>query len=368
MWLFYFNFIWIIVSYLISNYIKNGEKKDKLFLTLSFGYLCFLTMFRSYTVGTDTKTYFAVYREISKTDWRGFWTFINNSGTEPGYLLFCKLLSLLSSNPQILLIISGFLSYYILARFYYKYGEFKFISVLLFFTLGGFDFYASGIRQTLSMSLILIAYDLWTSNKKIPFFAFIILASTIHYSAVLLIPILLVAEIKDDNKFFLWLLTIVIGLTAGFNLILSIILKLFPKYTYYYAGVLFTREPNLAVFLKMTTFLLVLMVAKFIKKTKADQKLNMYKNGYIFERFTAFIPIVYLASFNARAIARLAVMLWPFAFVYYGNKVCEMEIKNRRIIVVLTIILFFLYAYIVTTYKTPEWQSTYPYSFFWQEK
>ena len=94
----------------------------------------------------------------------------------------------------------------------------------------------------------------------------------------------------------------------------------------------------------------------------------MYKNGYIFERFTAFIPIVYLASFNARAIARLAVMLWPFAFVYYGNKVCEMEIKNRRIIVVLTIILFFLYAYIVTTYKTPEWQSTYPYSFFWQEK
>jgi len=367
MWLFYVNIIWILVSYLISACIKKRNLRDKVFLVFSLGYLGFLTMFRLYTVGTDTKTYFTVYREIAKTNWTGFLTFMRYSGTEPGYLLFCKLLSYVSKDPQILLIFSGLISYLTLGMFFYKHSDYKFVSVFLFFTLGGFDFYASGIRQTIALSLLLIAYELSESNKRILTILFIILATSIHYSAILIIPLIFVVKIKDNSKFYLWLFVMAVGLTAGFNIVLSIILRIFPKYKYYYEGSLFSREPNLAVLLKMLVFLLLFLCAKFVVKDKNIKELAVYNKSYIFERFTAFIPIVYLISFNARAIARIAVILWPFAFVYYGNSVRDMETKNKRIVVELTVALFFVYAYIVTTYKTPEWQSTYPYSFFWQD-
>ena len=59
------------------------------------------------------------------------------------------------------------------------------MSVLLFYLLMLFDFFLSGMRQMLAIAILLFAYDKLREKKPIPFLLLVLLAVTVHSSAVL---------------------------------------------------------------------------------------------------------------------------------------------------------------------------------------
>lgn len=350
---------------LLFGFVMIAPRYRRLGAILLMGYFAFLTMFRGHSVGTDTPTYCLIFKQIAESSHINFLSYIKLTGTEPGFVLLCRLLSYISNDPQILLIACGLFCYISLTIIFLRYSNNIWMTIYMFFMLGGFDFFASGLRQSVSIAFILIAFQLLENNKKIIALIIVIVSCFFHYSAVIVFPLYLLLRIKEDEKFVRVSTIATIIVFVFFNPFLSMALRYFPKYNYYYQGQMFNSEPNLAVFLKLIVFLLIYLVGKYIVKDSPESRQEMKKNQP-FDRLALMQPLVYVISFNARALARFALYLSLFSYIYFPNKIAEMERKNKLIVIVLSLLLFFLYAFIIQYFKTPEWQSTYPYVFCWE--
>lgn len=161
----------------------------------------------------DTNAYITMYSWLP-TSFSGLIAYLPTVEKDIGFTIFGGIIKLIfgtSYRPYlaIIAIIQGG----ILVWFYRKYSENYLISIFLFVATAEYlSWMFNGIRQFLAVVIIIAATPLMLKKKYFPLILTILLASTIHQTALLMIPVVFIVQGKPWNKKTIFSIILTIGI------------------------------------------------------------------------------------------------------------------------------------------------------------
>ena len=344
--------------------MENAKKKRYLFLALFP--LVAMTMFHSENIGNDTRAYTDLFEDVKEMTLK---MALSNGRFEKGYMLFTYVLTRLFSSRKCVLIAEGAIVYLSLSRWLNKWCKAPGLFVCLIVEMLEIDGWMSAVRQSLAVAVLLFAYDALVEKKLLRFFILVILAAQFHavaYVFLLAWPMLWwVDEYRRNSLEKKWqfeklMAVCVVGIALLTWPMINLLLKIFPKYQYYMSGVYMDGQARLAIVLKIIVYTLMLLAPRWIKNRKWEAgqsvvELSIYR--------IALVNIAILIAANqATILTRFSGMFSVYAVAEFSEQASKLKRgKNRKIVTVAALILFALYGVIITIYRTPEWQTTYPF-------
>lgn len=121
---------------------------------------------------------------------------------DKGFSVLLLIINLFTRNRSlfIFLILAAF-QLFALVKLFRKYSNDYWYSMFVFIaTTDYISWMQNGIRQFTAVTIIVLASDFIFQKKYVPAIAFILLASTMHQSALLMIPIIFIVQGKAWNK------------------------------------------------------------------------------------------------------------------------------------------------------------------------
>lgn len=343
--------------------LEHGQSRPdpKLLMALGISYLCFLGMFRGASCGNDTENYRELYLRIAnQTDL--LYT-IRNTSYEPLFAALIFLLSRLTREPQILFVVTALFSFAVTGRFLAKYSRRPCFSLYLFFTLQLFDFYISGVRQTLAIALLMLAYEALDNKKLLRMLLFIMLAALFHRSAIIWLLVLLLLRIPRRKTFVL--VTVAASAVAFIcsRYLVNIIAAAIPRYQFYLGSSYLKSGFKLSLLLNFLVFALVLLVCELFRGK--DVSPAEYERDEVDFRLSFLLPVVCVLGYTAPIFSRFFQYFQPYLCIYFANRLSRMPVRFRRLLFVASLICFAAYASTIQLLRTPEWYTTYPFVFCW---
>lgn len=173
-------FFVLIVLWFVSLAINNKSLK-----ILATAAVFFIIGFRDVTVGADTASYKLLYEanynwgpnEVGYTWVTGF---LNDAGVP-----FSTFLIMVAALCMI--------SFYVFVN---KYSDDYIFSLIMFVGIGNFAMFLTGVRQTIAISIVTLAFVAMMKNKWYLYFPLVLLASAFHYSALFCLPVYFAKKIK----------------------------------------------------------------------------------------------------------------------------------------------------------------------------
>ena len=328
----------IIVVFLAYLGRRNGSKGVQiLILGIIILLLVLFAGFRYRLVGTDTGNYISIFMRVNTFSdiWRT---------TEIGFNTLMVLAKTISSNYASLLILIALVvvSCYVstIVRLTKRYET----AIFLFITLGAYTFFFNGARQGLAAAICFFAIPFLLDRKPKQYFLLIGLAFTFHHTALIAVPLYLLATPRVGWK----QLAIVAGTTVVTILFLTVFVQfaanlLNDRYSAYAVehkggGMVF------ATFLVAQGMLLFLLRKKIVNSNGNYEKLlNIYLIG--------LIPVIasVVSSVNPSGLLRLhpyfaytSILLWPMFFQSIKS------VKMRISLSVVFLLVFVLFYYTTT--------------------
>jgi len=229
----------------LSFFYRHNPKKY--YSHIGFIIIFIIAAFRSEEIGNDLQRYVQFF--ISGDTQGGL-----KGDLEWGYSGLSNILRQFSDTSSWYIIATSILTLVPLYFFLTKNSHNPVFSLLLFFILvNGFGFFMTGIRQSIALVGTLWAYDLFENKKYIYSIGLILLASTIHSSALFCMLFLLASLIIIENKkralYIILLLSFITGFIARVDIFellpllgklpgFSNIADLYSGYSDYYRNVL----------------------------------------------------------------------------------------------------------------------------------
>lgn len=362
----------IIVYSLIGNVNKN-KKRKKIFLIISFGMLTIIAMLRKYTIGIDLEVlYTPVFYRLKNLSFLQ----LNNIGLETGYLLINKIISLFSSDIQILIIITSLFTFPIYGWFFYRNSKDVAMSTLFFMIACTYYMELNVVRQALAISFILIAFECLKNKKTISCVIFILIATSIHASAIVCLLMIPFMKIKFKKSYFIYIFIVLILFMIFMNPIIKIYSNISSSlglsnnkdYDIYLENDKYgVGHVNLVSISNVLFFGMVYILGYYVLLVKKDEK-EAEEKKYDFLLFmVAMAFITNFLSLKMSILSRLTLYFIPFVFVMLPEALLAMKNrKNRQLIAfILFIFVFARYIYI-SKYLAETLYGVVPYSFFWQ--
>lgn len=361
------NLIVIVLTLLFGQYYSKVAKNSKKSDSARKNYIktiCFILILqsglRNVAVGDDTFNYFLTFEENKAFSWEYIYSsFIEyykyGMGKDPGYLLFQKIIQIFTDNYHVYLFIVAVLFFSALGSFIYKNTKSVFDAMLAFiiYSVLFYSFFSvTGIRQTIATAATLYAYELIKNKKMIRFFIIILLASTIHKSALIFIPFYFIAQIKNTKYFY------------------RIVLLLFPVFMIY-KGSLATLVRSVAgyneyedyegagTYTFTAMFLLIAVVALLRSKTIMKNNPNAQHYYNAFAIALLFLPLSWINPSFLRVIMYFTIFMLIFIPVIvesFHTVSIKVKYDIRRLVIIVLVALFI----------KSNW-GNYNYGFFWQE-
>ena len=195
--------IWGIMSQITARQVCVGnevyEKRVNLFMAfVTFSVIIFFAGLRSGVA--DTWTYIDMFKEYPL--WPDAYKFITDpSAREPGFRIFTVLIKTYISQdyqPWLFIIasISGICIMYPLYKYSCNYG----MSVFLFMVSCQFTWLLNGMRQFLVAAILFACTPLILNKKPIPYIIIVLILSTFHKSALIMIPAYFIVDSEPWSK------------------------------------------------------------------------------------------------------------------------------------------------------------------------
>lgn len=185
---------------------------------LSMAIVVFFIGLRS--AGADTHAYISMYQSLP-TGISSIVETLKSGESEAGFTVFGILVkTFLSEDFHVYLFLIAAISGFCVVFALKKYSPYFTTSMLLFMLMGTFTWMINGIRQFLAVSIAFAAVGLILKRKMIPYILLILFLSTIHTSAIILLPIYFIVGGEAWNKrtmLILGLSVAVIFFTARFT-------------------------------------------------------------------------------------------------------------------------------------------------------
>jgi hypothetical protein len=116
---------------------------------------------------------------------------------------------------------------------YRKHSSNLFITTFLFIASGEFVMWThNGIRQFIAVSMVFAATDLLLQKKYVPYIAIILLASTFHASALVMLPVIYVVQGRAWNMKAIFMMLGIFLLTSSSSLLNDLLVRVMENSQY----------------------------------------------------------------------------------------------------------------------------------------
>lgn len=271
---------------------------------------------------------------------------------EVGWMVLCKLLSYVSDNFYVFLSLIAAIQIFLIGFVIKKTSKDVIFSYVVFFCFGLYALSFSGLRQAMAFSITFFASYFLMKDKKITFVLLVLLASTMHQSALVFLIALLFNIIKYTNS-----------RAAIISLLVIVLIPVLGWLTSMLSSFLFPERYNASVVIDSggayTMFAVygVLVLLGF----RAN---NNRENGFIRYMIILAFAIQSLGVISSSYLTRLGYYFQIFYLLYFPVLIeSYFSLKNRKAVMFVASLLLLLFFYL-TMKNSPL--NVIPYSFFWE--
>ena len=317
--------------------LTDDNKPNKSIAFVVFAYIIFWAGMRNSFI--DTFAYKQTFEWIS---WEHLSTldFSFNSGWGFDFLTII-FKHLISKDSQHWLMFVAIVSGLCIGITFYKYSHNYFYSVFLFLATTNFTWLMNGIRQFLAVAIIFAATPLIKENKWFKFLLIVLLASTFHGTALLMLPVFFFVRSKPWTSRTMLLFAgvlFVLFFTSSFTNILE---EIFAETQYENIGDKILNDDGVNP-IRVLVFSVTTILAFFARNhlPKDDIIVNIFVNMSL---VTSGLYLIAMAT-SGILLGRLPIytqlyqyMLLPYLIDKYFEK------KTKNLVYFLSIVLFLFY-------------------------
>lgn len=183
-------------TFIMGVYSRMVEEKDKrlgvFFAFFAMVIIVLVSGLRS-NIG-DTETYMYSYEQLST--FSGF----AEDMKDKGFILFQLILYNINKDPQFLVFVTSVITQVCVMYGLYKYRSYYELEIYMYITCGIFLVTMNGIRQAMVGAMLFASTKLIIKGKFIPYAIIAIILSTMHSSAIIMIPIYFIARQKAWSR------------------------------------------------------------------------------------------------------------------------------------------------------------------------
>ena len=334
---------------------------DNSFMLPAFFFIFFLLLaLRDESIGRDLDNYHLYFDQCSLLSLKE----IFQEERDILYWLLNWVIGRFTNNYQIFLTIVAAITLFPIARLYCEDRHYSFLKIILFVNMSTFIMLFSGLRQSIAMSIGLIAYEFVRQKKIFKFIFVVLIAWGFHHTAFMLFALYPLYHITFRRKH-LWFIVPSIVLVFIFNsqiflFVTSILTSLFGEK---YDGAV----DSTGAFTMLILFALFTIISYILPDDKAiDRETIGLRNFLLFAvLLQCFAPVHYLA------------MRMNYYFIMFIPILIPKVLKNTKyhfgdVAWLAKIVMngFFLVYYLFNTYVSCQTGlsalDTYPYKFFWE--
>ena len=334
---------WFLIEIYFSRYCKkyrNLDSKKLKSIFMGTGLIVVMGL-RHFSVGCDTVQYLYRYNNVIYT--------LNNeifSNPEWGFHGLATLLKKIGLSNQGYILVMSFLIALPFSLLVYKYSRNIFLSFFLHLTIGVFTMNMSGIRQSLAMSIIMIAFMFGTKRNLLGFFISVGLAYTVHNTAICFLPVYFLFNITVSHKRGIILL-LATAMTIILRIPIAYLMGYFLPSKYENYDLISEAYPvnPLLIIISFAIPLACLFYWKNIEKQKIhDFKINSIL--YIMSCLYAFGNVLAL---NSSLLGRLSFYFLTFNAILIPNVISSIKNRETRLFAMVLCIILPLIQFIMST-------------------
>jgi hypothetical protein len=188
-------YITVLFFVMLITFVESKHLSRKAIIIPSF-FLILLSSLRSNVVGTDSRTYTLAY-DFNYDPYRyGF-----DPDVEYGYQLFDSIILNFSHNYFWLFLVSSIFIVFAYLLTIKKLSINYYYSLLIFVTFGFYTFFFNGLRQGIAMAFCFFGLPYLIEKRVVPYFITVFIASMFHVSALIMIPIYFLVNLRFKLKY-----------------------------------------------------------------------------------------------------------------------------------------------------------------------
>lgn len=316
-----------------SNLVTSNEITIRPNKLLVFGVMLCLVVISGLRNGIgDTYNYKQMFIKNDFT-----WDFIKTQ-KDIGFGIFQMILKQYSEDPQIMVFTAALFTNVLIITILYNYSRLFELSTYLYITGGIHLVSMNGIRQVLAAAIIFTATKYLLNGNFIKYALVVLLASTFHQSALLLLPIYFIVRIKAWTKYTLLVLFFAVLIVVGYNqftlLLFSAIQDTqYSGYTNFNEGganvirVIVSAAPLVIAYLGREKLRAVF--------PKSDYIVNMALLGLVFM----------IISTQQWIFARVAIYFNLYQLILISWIIEVFSKKDRKFVYYIILVLYFIFYY-----------------------
>ena len=265
----------VLVAYAMNAFCPMQKKRKVIYLFWALLPLALMAMFHGENIGNDTRTYTELFDAVRNMTLKQA---MSNGRFEKGYMFFTYILTRISSARQSVLIAEGIIVYLSFARWLSKWSKAPGMVVCLIVEMLVIDGWMSVLRQALAMAVLFFAFDALVEKRLLRFCILVVLAAQFHavsYVFLLTYPMLWwfkeykigqARQLKKNWTYEKLMTVCAIGIVLLLQLMLKLLLRLFPKYQYYVSGAYMDGQARIAIVLKIIIYGMMLIIPLWIRR------------------------------------------------------------------------------------------------------
>jgi transmembrane protein EpsG len=154
----------------------------------------------------DTEMYIHLYRLIGQG-------YVSNGGYEPGFITFYEVLNKISKDPQFMLLVTSAIINYANVWTLKSFAGYIELNTFMYIASGYYLVTMNGLRQSLVAAILFSCSNFIINGKLKSYVIVVIIMSTIHSSALVLIPVyFLVRSEAWSAKVYIFILIFIVSL------------------------------------------------------------------------------------------------------------------------------------------------------------
>lgn len=321
MWL--LTLVGVFACYFLSEKSKNPRK----FFLISAGIVIVLILGSRYFINgfTDEITYNYLYQEYSKINFSEL-VALRWGERDFGFYLTYWCMAHIIPWAQFPIYFITALFTAVTFRFIYKNSNATLTPVLFMFAFGTFSFYMAAYRQCFAMCLCIIAFEF--AKKRglcglLPYAALMFIASTMHISSVVFIPIYFFIRIKKDAKGYIAWCASLIFVAVSAVAIMTYAAEVIEK-----DGYLDSAEfSSLGLYIQII-LISVPFIISLLSLVKYDRIANVQ---YVMMILASIGAIILLYKFVYPAYERVSYYYTFFVIAAFSNSIVNIRQKKGEI-------------------------------------
>lgn len=322
----------LLFSFFFS--IFSDEVKDKIYKPLLI--LLWLFLGLRYGQGTDYFGYKYIFDHFNS-----LYEVIYNPlklHSEIGFRLLCYIFN---SFELMVFVISSF-EIYMLDRFIRRYSDNKVLSLVLFYPTCYLTYYFSALREGIVISLFIgVLINLIEERKWKQYIIGVLIASSIHSVALILLVIPLIINIDNNNYILFVSFSSIIGMIISTGIFRSVLIKI-PFLGTHLSNYLNSSISVIALAERILSYFIIYSV--FIKKDEKDLNKTNCSTQFLMKLYTIGTAI-YLCTMSISLISSRTNIIFKVIEIVLITRINDKE-RQKNIV-----ILIFIFISIVMTIK-----------------